>query len=454
MPVGQRACETEPIRVPGAIQPHGLLLTFDPDSEEVLQWAGDFARLLGSEPEPGKLAEKLLGRSLAELLCKRLLIAGEEALSVGRINPADRQPLNVMAHRSGRVIVLELEPVGPELSSSEALEVVRSVSDAMGAMPSVADACECAAVQVRSITGFDRVMIYRFLEDGSGSVIAESAAPGVRSFRNHRFPATDIPQQARELYLSNLIRVIPNASYKPLPLQPSAGKTLDMSQCVLRSVSPVHLQYLRNMGVAASMSVSIVIDGKLWGLIACHHSAASCVPVEAQLLCRHVGQVLAASIRGCVEAENAQLSGLHSSALEDLLTILQSSEDPERTLRSSASSLAELVDCSGVALIVGQQPVAQAGRLPREDVLARLGPLVESRLNGTDSFWTDRPGEEIPQVAEAAAEASGVLAVRTGSPEPLHLLWFRRELAQEVLWAGDPTDKQAAADAGQPLTPR
>jgi light-regulated signal transduction histidine kinase (bacteriophytochrome) len=177
--------------------------------------------------------------------------------------------------------------------ATAALERVRHITRRIEDTPTLADACHAATQQVREITGFERVMVYRFLEDDSGSVIAESRARQAVAYFNHRFPAADIPPQARELYRHNLIRTIPDVAYKPSPIQPGSDpEPVDMSQCLLRSVSPIHIQYLKNMDVGASMSISLLVNGDLWGLIACHHDRSRAVPVAAQLLCRHAGMVV------------------------------------------------------------------------------------------------------------------------------------------------------------------
>ena len=186
-----------------------------------------------------------------------------------------------VASVTGDYLILELEPkTGPDKSSAELLSALEMASAAMDQASTLKALCDVAATEFRKLTGYDRVMVYRFLDDGAGTVLAEDRRPDLHSFVNHHFPASDIPQQARALYIRNLLRVIPDVNYVAAVLQPAwqGNAPLDMSDSILRSVSPIHLQYLRNMGVAASASISIVKDGVLWGLIACHNETPKSEP--------------------------------------------------------------------------------------------------------------------------------------------------------------------------------
>lgn len=452
--VSAPSCASESIHIPGSIQPHGLLLLFDADSSNLTHWAGDFERILGIEPTCGSTAAELLGRPLDELVRPGALLDGSEAIFLGDLRPADRPGVAIQAHRTGRFLAIELQQVPDDGAATPALEHVRAISDCIAGKSTQAEACHAAAQEVRSITGFDRIMIYRFLEDGSGSVIAEARASKVSAYFNHRFPSSDIPSQARELYRRNLLRTIPDVAYSPVPIEPPPHLPVDMSHCVLRSVSPVHIQYLKNMDVGASMSISLLVDDKLWGLIACHHHTARKVPVDAQLLCRHVGTSLSAFILSCGQAEIALLDALQREAVESALRTLRSSTDPERTLRKSAAELKGLINCGGFALLSNGETVAKAGLIPTAKDLRLLAPLVESHLRGSGSYLTDRLGEVMAGAPQIGTTASGVMAVRLEASQPLLALWFRPEQVEEIDWAGDPGLKEEAAKTFGALTPR
>jgi light-regulated signal transduction histidine kinase (bacteriophytochrome) len=297
-------CDREPIHVPGAIQPHGVLLVVDPPSGEVLQAAGDAQGLFGNGASPlGRRVGDVLGAPLEALAQSAGVLVRGEPVYLGSVgpDPSGGSGIDVVAHERDGVVVLELERAPAfRPSAARLLGDARAVAAALEAAPDLARTCQAAVRELQRLTGFDRVMVYRFLEDGSGCVLAEDKAAGLPPFLNHHYPASDIPRQARELYVRNLVRVIPDVGYAPAPLEPTvrAGGRgpLDMSDCALRSVSPIHVRYLKNMGVGASMSVSVVRDGTLWGLVACHHRSPRPVPYELREVCKHVGQILSQQI--------------------------------------------------------------------------------------------------------------------------------------------------------------
>jgi len=452
--IHQRSCDVEPIHIPGSIQPHGVLLLFDATSERLAHWAGDLERLLEYSPSVGTTARDLLGTSLHDLIGSRLLIAGEEANLVDSIQLTSKARLSVVVSRTGRFISVELEPAIESSTAAAVLERVRSASDRINAMSSLPDAYDTAVAHIRAISGYDHIMVYKFLADGSGSVVAEARAPDVPALINHRFPASDIPAQARELYQRNLIRVIPNVAYTPAPLQPASAVPIDMSHGVLRSVSPIHLQYLSNMGVGASMSVSLMVEGQLWGLITCHHRNARHVTAEGRLLCRHVGTALSAFIVSFGHAEYARRVATASAALENALRSLRSASDPERTLRSSADKLARLIDCGGFALLANGELISGAGHLPDPDTLRQLALLVEKERPRGETFATDRLGEALECGPAVSVNASGVLAAWIEASCTLIALWLRPEQVEEISWAGNPHEKDPLRGPLKTLTPR
>jgi diguanylate cyclase (GGDEF)-like protein len=227
-----------------------------------------------------------------------------------------------------------------------------------------------------------------------------------------------------------------------------------MSHSVLRSVSPVHIQYLKNMGVGASMSVSLIVDGGLWGLIACHHHSSMPVTFETQLLCRHVGTSLSAFVERFRLAENARLQALQSAALELVLQGVRSSKDPERRLRTSSEGLKRLSNCGGFVLLDEGRLVAGSGQFPEPAELKALAAFVHLQLRGSPSYCTDRLGEAFEGGAVMASYASGVLAVRLQAWRPLLAVWLRPEQIQAVTWAGDPRDAADSPERPKPLTPR
>lgn len=438
------ACDREPIHVPGAIQPHGLLLIAEPDLT-VVGGAGDVE---------GRLAPDWLGRSLPELLGRPLpeLLGTEpptETVPLGAV-PAGEGLEAAARFQDGRWLV-QLEPRSSAWSDAATL---LAWLDGAGALleraADLRDLCGRAAEVFREITGFDRVMVYRFLDDGAGVVVAEARDPALGSFLNHHFPASDVPQQARALYVRNRVRVIPDVDYLPAPIRPEGLRDLDLSDVDLRSVSPIHLRYLQNMGVRASASVSIVKDGLLWGLIACHHRAPRTLPYAERLACRALGGGLARQVRAKEEAESYR-ERLRLRAAEDVVTgRLLAEADLAGLIAESAGELQRMLAADGFAAVLGRE-LTCVGRCPDRADVREVAAFV--RGGGAGPIHTDALATLLPEAAPYADLASGLLAVVVSGDEPLILLWFRAEHREVVEWAGNP-HKAVTVRPGETLSPR
>jgi two-component system, chemotaxis family, sensor kinase Cph1 len=434
-------CETEPIHIPGAVQPHGLLLAAEPATERVIQAAG-LAELLGRD------IQSVLGCSIAELLRRDLLdklvrerrAVSHEPSYLGMIHAAGGE-VDVLAHERDGICIFEFEPaVASRYSAPEILAQMRTVTLGLEAAADLRGVCEIGAREIRKLTGFDRVMIYRFLEDGAGYVFAEDKRVDLPSLLNHHYPASDIPRQARKLYLSNVIRVIPDVAYTPAPLVPglctATGQPLDMSACILRSVSPIHIQYLKNMGVAGSMSVSIVKNGVLWGLIACHHTTTKPVSYELRELCKHIGQGLSQQIKAREDAEtSAQMLRLREGQ-EKLLAVLARGNKLDVALGQHCSELSHIIPADDAAICL-DGAVTAVGHVPPT---AGIQKIAEWRLSLADSeiYATDRLSEAYAAASCYRSTASGLLATVVSREPSLVLLWFRAERIETVSWAGNP----------------
>ncbi|GGC62619.1 histidine kinase [Siccirubricoccus deserti] len=453
-------CDREPIHIPGAVQPHGVLLVVDPASEEIVQAAGDMKGILGHAPPPlSRRVGEVLGLPLEDFVRAAGVELRAEPVYVGSVRLSARDEVDVIAHRRDRVVILELERApAARLSAAHLLGEMQAIGAALEAAPDLPRTCQTAAHELRRLTGFDRVMVYRFLEDGSGYVLAEDRAAELPSFLNHHYPASDIPKQARELYLRNVIRVIPDVNYMPSPLRPpvcpATARSLDMSNCALRSVSPIHIQYLKNMGVGASMSVSIVRDGVLWGLIACHHRTPMPVPYELRQACKRVGQILSQQIAAREEAEAYTQARRLADARDEFLVTLARAEGPiEGALAEHAPELLAIVPSDGVAVCCGGQ-VTGAGHRPSDDEVRGLADWLLRDGGAQDPFATDRlSGCHAPALAYRTL-ASGLLATMVSREEPLVVLWFRAERAQVIEWAGNPHKPAEPGSVLGTLTPR
>ncbi|MGQ4273067.1 histidine kinase dimerization/phosphoacceptor domain -containing protein [Terrihabitans sp. B22-R8] len=445
------ACDREPIHIPGAIQPHGVLLVVDAESLIISHAAGDSEGRLGVAPATDTSLEGLLDAdALAGL---RRVVAGEISGFVGQCRSRDGQRLDILAHRSAAHLVVEFEPAAEILVAPAAVlgDLEASIS-AFARTQSLEQLCAEAAREFRRLTGYDRVMVYRFLEDGAGVVVAEDLRAGMHAFLHHHFPASDIPKQARALYIRNLVRVIPDVGYTPAPLRPAwtEDAPLDLSDSGLRSVSPVHLLYMKNMGVGASASVSIVKDGELWGLIACHNEAPRGIGYETRAACRTLAGNLARQIKAREETEVYRARIRLRSYEDDIVALLSREGTLQHSLSNHIDEVRRMLDADGVAILRGHD-VITSGRCPdRSD----LGPLAEFvRGQGEGVFSTHYLPKVHPPADKVRAVASGLLGMVLPVDEPWMVLWFRAERVEVINWAGNP-HKDADLAPGDMLSPR
>jgi chemotaxis family two-component system sensor kinase Cph1 len=464
-----RACEAERIEVPAAIQPHGVLIGIDPRGQVAFASANTGA-LLGLTPQ------QLLGSPLPALQG----LPDPEQLNAIRgavAGPGPRIPSTVQFARwtaemgafiSGDSLILEFEP-NAEGSAEEpgpwydrlptALAHLQAAESVLGLVDTLADL-------VRGLTDFDRVMVYQFDREWNGTVIAESKNDELEAYLGLRYPASDIPAQARALYVRNWQRLIPDAGYTPVAIAAGEGMNaggLDLSDSALRSVSPIHLRYLANMGVRASMSISLLVDGKLWGLVACHHYAGRRRPTlrtrGATEFLGRTASVLLQSIERLAES-HAQLRVAQMAAR--VTEAFQSEEGHELVegLLRGETTMRDVFDCAAVAVYIDGR-LSVLGAAPRRNDLFAIARLLWPR-EGRSTM----PVESLEQLAILAADdfdaadvrqtCAGVLGIPIPGTRDSWLMWTRAEVLREVTWAGDPTlsKEVVTGPAGLALSPR
>lgn len=455
-------CDREPIHIPGAIQPHGVLLAIDVDLDRVAMASDNAGQMLGVDPAAvlGASLTDLLGHRAAEQV--RASAAGERAevlhLEVdlfaarGALLPTY---VDAAVHRSGDRVVVELE--GAE-SQGDALLSYRAARGAMQRLArtgSVVELAEGLVGEIADLTGFDRVMVYRFDPDWNGEVIAEARRADLNPFLGLHYPATDIPAQARRLYTVNWIRLIADISYVPVPivpvLDPATGSPLDLSHSTLRSVSPIHVEYLSNMGVTASMSVSLVVDGELWGLIACHHySGPHPLSLDVRSASEFLGQVASQLVAERERADVRAEVRRSEERLAEVQVVTSASPTPLQALLET-EGLLEMMGADGAALCF-DGAITTTGVVPDDAALRRIAELLRRPESqpGADSHLERLD----PALARVADRAAGALVI--GSAPDRWLCWVRPELREVVDWGGDPTNKQLAAAEGPEvrLSPR
>lgn len=450
------ACAREPIHIPGGIQPHGALLVLDQDTFDVRQASANVGRMLGAEfPEGASIDSAMLldGPLRDELNAWR---SGQDNVILRRVMVNGRD-LQLLGHKTPQGLILEFEQPAPDVETAS-LEALYPQLMGYLAAPSHADIsslCRVAAERTRAITGFNRVLIYRFDRDWNGEVVAEDGDGVLPSYMGLRFPASDIPEQARELYRRNRLRLIPTCDYTPIPVQPPVspvdGKPLDLSLAALRSVSPVHLEYMRNMGTAASMSISIVVEGQLWGLISCHHETPLIVPAPARAACDFLGQILALQVSGRHRIDEAAQRIALKQVETDLLARMSQSDTFQHALSAHGPAWLRLTNATGVA-VISDGVVTLAGATPTRDEIVGLAAWLQGEKIG-EVFATDALPSLYPPAETFADRASGLLATPISQLHSSFVMWFRPEVIQTVSWGGDPR-KPPGANPEERLRPR
>lgn len=442
-------CHTEPIRIPGSIQPHGMLLCLTREMH-LAQFSENVPQLLD------RAVETLLGRPLANVLGDAAANALQRELAATSLR---RQPsylttvlvagrtFDVLAHDNDGLTLLEFEPTDRP-GAADFRHLAPLLGDFLLKMNEVAGVeamSDLAAREIAAVTGYGRVLVYRFDEDGHGRVLAECRQEGYQSFLEQRFPASDIPAQARELYALNRIRLIHDANYTPARLLPQdhplTGRPNDLSYAALRSVSPVHLQYMRNMGTLASMSISLMVNGKLWGLISCHNAQPRHVPYEQRSACEQLAQVLALRIESREQAEDYNFRLDVRRSMINVVAGLTQGADFIDNMRSVFPELLRFARASGAAILVDDR-IACYGDTPTTEQIQELVNWLDHNEHG-DMFHTEHLSHLYPSAVEFTRNASGLLAMPISRIHKHYLLWFRPEQVHTVLWAGNPHAKAA-----------
>jgi chemotaxis family two-component system sensor kinase Cph1 len=447
------SCDREPIHIPGSIQPHGCMLVAESHDLVVRYSGGDVARMLEIEAWIGRPVADIIGEENAHKAAAIVQTTTKKAF-IGTIATPGGAELDITAHISGDYLVLEIEPtIGPAKSSGELLSALEMASEAFDRATTLKSLCEVAAIEFRRLIGYDRVMVYHFLDDGAGRVLAEDRRADLHSFLNHHFPASDIPQQARALYVRNLLRVIPDANYREAVLQPDWQETapLDMSDSILRSVSPIHLQYLRNMGVTASASISIVRDGALWGLIACHNETPRPVAYGIRAACRTLASNLGRQIKTREEIDSYRERVRLRGSEDETIALLTRHGSLEEEIAHHLDELSQLLSADGFAVVRGEQLSLTGACPPEPDIRKMANWLIGKSVESV--FATDRLAVSYPAAKAFQNVAAGVLALLLSADEPWLLIWFRAEEVQVVQWAGNP-HKAVDLKPGETLSPR
>jgi light-regulated signal transduction histidine kinase (bacteriophytochrome) len=448
-------CEREQVHLAGSIQPHGVLILVDERNHVIVQTSENASAFLNLEaPLIGRPLSSL-GGDLADRIRPYLAAPLHSIPAAVRCfagNPAIE--LEGLIHRPpGGGLIIELE-------RAEALTELPQRLDtnlqAILACSSISGLCDYSAEVFKTLTGYDRVMVYRFDDEGHGEVISERREEALEPYLGNWYPASDIPQMARRLYERNRVRVLVDVDYEPVPLAPRLSpitdQDLDMSLCVLRSMSPIHIQYLKNMGVGATLVISLMVGGKLWGLIACHHYERRVVRYEIRGVCELLAEAIATRIAALESFEQAQAELSVRRLEQRMMEAIAQEGDWRAALFDNPQSILQPLNASGVALLFEGQ-ILSTGEVPGTRELRQIGAWLDAKP-GAPLHSTSTLAAEDASFESLVSVASGLLAAPLSASPGEYLIWFRPERVHTVTWAGNPFKPVVVGDNPTELSPR
>jgi two-component system, chemotaxis family, sensor kinase Cph1 len=459
-------CDREPIHILGNIQPHGLLLVLKEPELTIIQVSNNTLPLIGLP------LDQILNQPLATLLedaqidylrrCLQRVSLERNPLYIFTVKiKGSAQIFDGIVHRIHGLVVLELEPTklpqSQEVPVPDLYSQVRAMLTQLRTTLTIPELCQVIAEEVQHLTGFDRVMVYRFDEEWNGEVIAEARLEHLTSYLGLHYPASDIPSQARALYTLNWLRLIADVTYTPVPvvpaLNPVTGATLDMSYAVLRSVSSIHLQYLKNMGAAASMSISLLKGDRLWGLIACHHhQSALFVPYEIRTACELLGQIVSLQLSTKEDSESYEYRMKLQSVQSKLTKFMSVDERYVDGLVQHVPNLLDFIEAQGAAIYLNSACTLMGQTPPEAEIIRLVAWLRDNKV--TEVYHTNSLSKVYPPAANFKEVASGLLVISISEAQNHYILWFRPEVIQTVNWGGNPNKPVTVGENEGQLLPR
>lgn len=457
-------CDKEPIHIPGSIQPHGVLVVLKEPELTILQASNNTYNIFGIN------TEELLNQPLRILFDDEqinLLRDASNHEDLQLINPIELSKqlgnnilyFDGIIHRQQGSLILELELRTREKSNAF-FKFYHLVKLALSKLQNAANVIELSQIivkELKNITGFDRVMLYRFNENWDGKVIAEEKPEYLTPYLGLNYPASDIPEQARKLYSQNWLRLIPNVNYQPVAIVPGnnplTDQPLDLSNSVLRSVSPLHIEYLHNMGVTASMSISLIKNQKLWGLIACHHQSPKYVPYEIRNACEFLGQMTSVELAAKEDSEDIEYQIQLKSVQAKLVEYMSAEKNFIHGLINNQPNILNLTNSQG-SVIYFEGEYSSIGKTPNQEELQDLLEWINQNLP-EQIFYTDALAKIYPQAEKFADVASGLMGFSLSKIHKNYVLWFRPEVIQTVNWGGNPHKPvEVREDGSWHLSPR
>ncbi|SDR70716.1 ATP-binding protein [Gramella sp. MAR_2010_147] len=449
------SCEKEPIHIIGSTQSYGVVIACDKFTGRIIQ-IGENCKEFFNVP-----AEDLLGKELDVILgvelSRKILSAvfEDHAFKVEETCINDKEFV-VIPHVNSTNFILDIEPISAKADNFDFQKGLSSLLNTLSVSQDAEELCRDAAKITKSIFGYDRVMIYKFDEEWNGQVIAEELNEEMESWLGLQYPASDIPKQARQLFLKNRVRIISDVNYSPVKiiprLSPETNEPLDLTNSKLRGVSPIHIEYLQNMKVGASLTAALLSNGKLWGLLTCHHYQPKFINYYQRQTCEFLIQIFSneLSLKNS-KSFISNIEKLDALTLE-LINQIHLEANINRGLRSSATKITDLLECGGAAIILNGK-IKLVGKTPdKKDIKKLVRDFLAKKKESL--FHTKQLQQFYPMAENFKESGSGILSLRLGQSESDFLIWFRPEVIKTVEWGGNPENKATYNEEKERLTPR
>ena len=457
-------CDKEPIHILGKIQGHGFLIGVDREDQLIRYISENTASYINDDPTKylGKHIDEIEARMNISNYVEKLNISKMIILGVGNgfenMNPfyleVDGEAFNLIIKNADAILLLEFEPCSIKGEFNIQKTIGRSISTIL-AESGLHSMLKTAAFEIKKIIQYDRVMIYQFGEEGHGVVVAEEKNSDLKPFLGMHYPASDIPKQARELYKINLTRILADVDMDCPAILSNKGQNtpLDLTHSVLRAVSPIHIQYLKNMGVAASFSISLLSHGELWGLIACHNYSPKFIDYKAREAAKLIGQILSPALEYRLGEEDIDKFEVINQSVNTLLNYIEKESDIVSALTSNAVTINNVCSSSG-AVLVFDEKIISIGLTPGQN---EVKEIVKWVIDNSQEmvFYTHRFPTMYPAAEKYSDFASGLFACILSRELSEMILFFKPEQKQSIIWGGNPEKAvEVASDGSLQLSPR
>ena len=459
-------CEDEPIHIPESIQSYGFLIAFNYKDLKI-SIVSDNCESVFTEPLIGKHFLEILSSDTNErafleetfdrVTKTKIRLPIKLHLKASMLEEGTAIDYLAVVYDSGQNYVVELEPATEFRDTYSAEQFIKlyamSIAPRFKEMTSLREMAQEMVSTIRYLTNMDRVVLYKFNDDYSGKVIAEAKADDMDSYQDLYFPASDIPAQARALYKTNWVRLTPDTELPPARLVPSTEASgrepLDLTRSLLRTFSPIHLQYIRNQGLRASFSISLVTDGELYGLISCHHREPSYIPQDVRLQCENLSQLFSWHLLAKEEEIAKHKKYATDEAVDAMLDRIGPANPISRVVKSGEKAFLEALNSSGFVYYSQYETITLGSTLPIELIKEIFS---KASNQGGFPYTNDALYDDYPEARQYGI--AGIMIIPLFEKKQYFTAWFRKETHRVQKWIGAEDEKSEDAPKAQRLKPR